>query len=277
MDYLLGKVKGKAKKSYFKLLSGCSIFDSFYFDRIQGVDYSPDHNLDEDSFFKIENFSGKSYCLDFLKGDFDSKEYNDLDSDSFKKLAFLVSIQDENYYFQKVTPSLFVQKKMIVFGEVAKIEKNQNRLTVNAVPDAIYFKDQDTIFFKSLATISSIFRGIDTLYKVATDDEVSEFLNESFLKLDGDYSVEKVSKPNRKRLALAMNTLAKMSDGDRENMLSYVERYCHGKLKFDDESRQFQISKDEELKFLLYGIEQRFYTTPFGNEKRLANSVQKIE
>ena len=28
-----------------------------------------------------------------------------------------------------------------------------------------------------------------------------------------------------------------------------------------------------ELKMLLYGIEQRFYTTPVGGEKRLANSV----
>ena len=30
------------------------------------------------------------------------------------------------------------------------------------------------------------------------------------------------------------------------------------------------------LVYLLYGIEQRFYTTPFGKEKRLANSVQPI-
>ncbi|EAO7712372.1 ATP F0F1 synthase synthase, partial [Salmonella enterica] len=31
-----------------------------------------------------------------------------------------------------------------------------------------------------------------------------------------------------------------------------------------------------ELKYLLYGIEQRFYTTRFGNEKRLANSILRM-
>ena len=45
------------------------------------------------------------------------------------------------------------------------------------------------------------------------------------------------------------------------------------KLRFDKENQKFEISNDDELKLLLYGIEQRFYTTPFGYEKRLANSV----
>jgi hypothetical protein len=40
--------------------------------------------------------------------------------------------------------------------------------------------------------------------------------------------------------------------------------------------KHFLSSSDDELKFLLYGIEQRFYTTMFGQEKRLANSIQTI-
>ena len=30
---------------------------------------------------------------------------------------------------------------------------------------------------------------------------------------------------------------------------------------------------EDELKMVLFGIEQRFYTTPVGDEKRIANSV----
>ncbi|EFA5442641.1 ATP F0F1 synthase synthase, partial [Escherichia coli] len=51
---------------------------------------------------------------------------------------------------------------------------------------------------------------------------------------------------------------------------------CSEKLKFDDGTGCFEISCDEELKLLLYGIEERYYTTRFGNEKRLANSIQKL-
>lgn len=70
-----------------------------------------------------------------------------------------------------------------------------------------------------------------------------------------------------------MKTLEIMSADDKTNMLEYIYGYCEQKLKFDQQNQKFEISTDEDLKLLVYGIEQRFYTTPFGNEKRCANSV----
>ncbi len=160
-----------------------------------------------------------------------------------------------------------------MFGETAELEKSQTRLVINALPDAVYFKGADTLVFRNLATISSIFKGIDELYKEATKEEVEQFLDESFIELSNDYGVEKVSTPNRKRIGLAMKTLESMSADDRTNMLEYIDGYCEQKLKFDQQNQKFEISTDEDLKLLVYGIEQRFYTTPFGKEKRCANSV----
>ncbi|WP_226992248.1 ATP F0F1 synthase synthase [Aliiglaciecola lipolytica] len=240
------------------------------------IPYDPDHNLDEDSWFKIEGFSRQAYCLDLLKKEFDSKDYNDLTKDNFSSIAYLFAVQGENFYFQKITPSLFVKRKTLVFGETAELEKSQTRLVINALPDAVYFKAADTLIFKKLATISSIFKGIDELYKEATKEEVEQFLDESFIELSNNYSVEKVSKPNRKRIGLAMKTLDGMSVDDKTNMLEYIDGYCEQKLKFDQQNKKFEISTDEDLKLLVYGIEQRFYTTPFGKERRIANSVQAI-
>ncbi|SFM04907.1 hypothetical protein SAMN05421880_10524 [Nitrosomonas nitrosa] len=275
MDQVIAKVKGNGKKKFFKLLSDQILFDV----SLQGqcfVEYNPDHNLDEDSWFKIEQFSQQPYCMCLLKKDFISSEYDDLHKDKFSEIAYLCAIQGDYYYFQKITPSLFVTRKMIVFGEAAKLENSGRRLVVNAMPDAIYQKESDTLVFRNLATISSIFKGIDELYKEATKEEVKAFLDESFVELSGDYGVEKVSKPNRKRVALAMSTLDLMSTEDRDQILSYIQSYCEEKLKFDAENKKFEIKSDEELKYLLYGIEQRFYTTPIGKEKRLANSVQTL-
>ncbi|MCL1047442.1 hypothetical protein L2737_19255 [Shewanella electrodiphila] len=165
---------------------------------------------------------------------------------------------------------------MIAFGEAAEVEDSNTRLVVNTLPDAVYFKDDDTLIFRNLATISSIFKGIDTLYKEATNDEVEAFLDEDFIELSNDYDMNKVSKPNRKRVALAMETLATLPEADRDQMYTYIHSYCEGKLEFDADNSTFEISSDDELKYLLYGIEQRFYTTPLGHEKRLANSVQAM-
>jgi hypothetical protein len=45
---------------------------------------------------------------------------------------------------------------------------------------------------------------------------------------------------------------------------------------FDENDESFSISNEEDLKKLLYGIEQRYYTTKVGNEKRLANSITTV-
>jgi len=269
MDQILAKVKGLRKKPYFKLVSDQSLFDIIAVNLDACIPYSPDHNLDEDAWFKIEGFSQKGFCIDLLKQDFDSKDYDDLT----KKIAYLFSVQGDDFYFQKITPSLFVKRKTLVFGEVAELEESQTRLVVNALPDAVYLKTSDTLIFMSLATISSIFKGVDELYKEATSAEVEQFLDESFIELNNNYDVDSVSKPNRKRIGLAMATLTSMSDDDRANMLGYINGYCQHKLTFDAQNQKFEVSTDDELKLLLYGIEQRFYTTPFGQEKRLANSV----
>ena len=273
MDHILAHIKIRAKKRTFKLVSDQSLFDTVQVDLEACIPYNPDHNLDEDSWFKIEGFSQQAFCIDLLKQDFDSKNYDDLTKENFSKIAYLFSVQGDDFYFQKITPSLFVKRKTLVFGEAAELEKSQTRLVINALPDAVYYKAADTLIFKNLATISSIFAGIDELYKEATKEEVEQFLDESFIETSNGYSVDKVSKPNRKRIGLAMKTLENMSPDDKTNMLEYIDGYCEQKLKFDQQNQKFEISTDEDLKLLGYGIEQRLYPTPLGNEKRCANSV----
>ncbi|HIF9219419.1 TPA: ATP F0F1 synthase synthase [Photobacterium damselae] len=277
MDHVLAKVKGLRKKPYFKLISNSSLFGEVQIDVANCVPYDPDHNLDEDTWFKVEGFSHKAFCLDLLKIQFDSKDYDDLKKDQFGKIGFVFSVQGGDFYFQKVTPSLFIRRKTLVFGEAATIEEDGNRLVINAEPDAIYLTQSDTLIFTNLATISSIFKGIDVLYKEATDQEVEQFLEEDFIELADDYNLAKVSKPNRKRIALAMDTLNAMEPEERDQMLSYIHSYCDQKLRFDTENGKFEIKTDDELKYLLYGIEQRFYTTPLSKERRLANSVQSMD
>ncbi len=273
MDHILAHIKTRAKKRIFKLVSDQSLFDPVTVDLTACVPYNPDHNLDEDSWFKIEGFSNQAFCIDLLQKVYDSKDYDDLIKENFSKIAYLFAVQGEDFYFQKITPSLFVKRKTLVFGEAATLEQSQTRLVINALPDAVYFKGSDTLVLRNLATISSIFKGIDELYKEATKEEVEQFLDESFIELSNDYGVEKVSTPNRKRIGLAMKTLEGMSVDDKTNMLEYIDGYCKQKLKFDQQNQKFEISTDEDLKLLVYGIEQRFYTTPFGKEKRCANSV----
>ena len=275
MDHVFARVKRLRKNPIFKIISDHTLYENINVDLDGCVAYIPDHNLDEDCWFKIENFSAHEFCLDFLKMDFISADYDELPRAKFADMAYLFSIQGEDFYFQKVQSSQFIHLKFICLGEVVEIEESQRRLVIKQLPDAIYFKRNDVLVFRDLAGISSIFSGIDVLYREATDQEVGLFLAKPFINAAG-LSSEKVSKPNRKRIALAMATLEKMDDAAKDLLFEYIHEYCEGKLAFDQASKKFTISKDEELKQLVYGIEQRFYTTHVSKERRLANSVLAI-
>lgn len=274
MNHLIAKIKlrGNAPK-YKKMISGETLFE-IPCDLEGHVQYSADHKLDEDSWFGIDEFSTKGYCLDFLKNTFNSAEYDILNKADVDKLDFLCSYQNNNeYYFQKITKSKLIKKKVIHLGDAFKYKENDKMITINTIPDAIYLKDKDILYFKQLPCISSIFKGIDVLYREATQAETINFLQSEFIKLDEDFSEEKVGKANRHRIAMALDTLNTLEAEQRKTVTDYIKYYCQG-LECDDD--KFKIKSDDELKQLLYGIEQRYYTTPIGNEKRCANSITKI-
>ena len=83
-------------------------------------------------------------------------------------------------------------------------------------------------------------------------------------------AADKISIPNRKRIALALSQLRNFEDDQKEIIFDSIKEYCPNLVTASD---KFQISSEDDLKLLLYGIGQRFYTTPDGKEKRIANSI----
>lgn len=274
MNHLIAKVNGdKSKPCYNKIISNKKIYDlpnnlsSF-------VDYSPDHLLDEDSWYRIEKFSDKEYCIPLLKENFNSTKFDMLNKINVNKIEFMCSYQNnQEYYFQRVFKSNFVNKKILNFGEKCKFEEDTKLIVVNEVADAIYLKNIDTLYFKNLTNIVPIFKGIEELYIEATEEETKEFLGNKFIKLEDGFSEKSVKKSNRKRISLAINTLSKFTEDEKKTVFEYTKKYCPD-LKFN--KKAFIIKSEEDLKRLLYGIEQRYYTTPVKSEKRIANSIIHI-
>nr|UWI49646.1 hypothetical protein NZ312_16225 [Clostridioides difficile] len=274
MNHLIGKIKlrGNSPK-YRKMISGKVLFEKPS-DLQDHIEYSSDHKLDEDSWFGIEEFSKKDYCLEVLKSTFNSTEYDTLETNQVDKLDFICSYQNsDEYYFQNITKSKLIKKKTIRIGDGFEYKEDDTIITINPIADALYLKEKDILYFKKLASISSIFKGIENLYREATKTETKVFLENDFIKLTDDFCEEKVGKANRHRIAMANDTLNNLKIDQKEMVISYIKDYCKD-LEYDKE--HFKIQSDDDLRKLLYGIEQRYYTTPIGNEKRCANSIVRI-
>ena len=274
MDYLFAKVNDRRNK-YRILLSDVTVYENIELNDV--IEYQPSHVPDDEQWFFIDLFSEKLYCIDLLKKEaINANDYLELNKAEPEKIAYLISYQDENsFYFQRVFPSRVLKnKKFVHIEDDVKIRNMHNAIVINDVPDAIYKKDDDRLYFRKFETITPIFKGIDELYREATDEEVDEFLGLGFINLQGEYSTEKVKKANRKRIALAMESLNRYTSEQKDTIFNYTNNYFPH-LRFNGTS--FEVRNEEDLKNLLYGIEQRFYTTVATYEKRCASAVYSLE
>lgn len=280
MDFVLAKIAHK--KDLVKILSDNHIFPDFSYENLDFVAYDYDYNLDDDTWFKIENFKNQDFCPEFLDNSTlsDSKTFSEIKNQeiNIEKLKYLVSCTDNALFFQKITGSLLLKKKhlLTICRNSAQLYEPQDLLVIKDIPDAVYIIKDDRLIFRNLSSISSIFKGIGDLYREATNTEVQQFLKSDFIDLKEDFLSEKVSIPNRKKIASVQDRLNNMTLDQRQELLNYLAEYKNNILKFNADGSRVEISTDVQLKHLLYGIDERYYTTVLGKEKRLANSVQRI-
>lgn len=268
-NYIYGKVK--RKQNMFRIIeTETDIYDTT--DIVSnGVDYNPATLIEEDEWYQLTNFSNSEFLLPFLQNDLDSVNHDQITRKDLTNLSFICTLQSNSYFFQVINSGFYVSKKWFSIDELT-IEADKPIITINPLPDAIYDKQKDTLYFKKLPTAQKIFKGMDQLYREATNEETQSFLNSDFLDVDRGFVPTNVTVPNRKRIALVNETLSRFSNHEKQAIYEYTNQY--GRVAFQD--GKFKIENDDDLKFVLWGIEQRFYTTPIGGEKRVANSIISI-
>ena len=264
---------GRASTGYRKVLTEDTNIFCLPDNLAASSEYNPGAVLEDNGWFGLADFSSKTYCLPLLRQEyFSSVAYETIISDDFGKIEFLCGYQDEYYFFQRVTSARQVNKKRVFFfGSQCKYEENSASISLNDYADAIYCSRENKLYFRKLRDISAIFDGIDELYREATEDEVRNFLGYNFIELCDGFTSDNVKTNNRKRIALALETLRRFSENDKQTVFEYIKDYCPELA--NQNNNKFSVRNEDSLKRLLYGIEQRYYTTPVGDERRLANSV----
>lgn len=276
MNYLLAKKK-KTNNTYYLVLTEETPIFKIPLDIKNPKVFDNNYKLEDDEWFGIKDFSQSNYSIQLVQQVFSSAEHQQIKNNEFKNIRFFCSVQNgEHYCFQRFSYSTVINKKWFNLTGEPILKTEQPIIIIKDIPDAIYVKSENTLYFKKLIDIKPIFPNVFELYKEATDTETKKFLDNNFIQLSNDFSKDDVKSANRKRIAMAIETLSKLKANEKIQIHDYIKDYCP-ELNFDDQNNTFEVSNEENLKLLIFGIEQRFYTTIVGKEKRVANSISKIE
>ncbi|NGM71636.1 hypothetical protein [Sphingobacterium sp. SGL-16] len=274
MNYLIAKKK-RTNNTFFSILSQDQKIYEIPDDLENIKVFDTNYKLEEDEWFGIENFNQSNYSIPLLTQDFNSAEHHQIGNLQYNLVKYFCAFQDDYFCFQKFVYSNIITKKWISLSGEPEIKTDHPILIIKSVPDAIYKISNDTLYFKNLSDVKSIFPEIIELYKEATDEETEQFLNSEFISLSDGFETSRVNTANRKRIAMAIETLNNLEEEHKVQIHNYIREYCP-ELEFSEENNQFSIGNENHLKNLIFGIEQRFYTTIVGNERRLANSISKL-
>ncbi|QKJ22303.1 hypothetical protein [Poseidonibacter lekithochrous] len=268
MNYLLAKLKGRTQQFLKVVASTKNIIETP--DLSNTKSYSPKYKLEDDEWFKLDNFIARNYKNGLIENAFNGTTFNQITTDKYEDIKYLCAKQSNLYLFQKTTVNKLLSKKWLRITDSPSLQTDKPIIVINEWVDAVYDTSNDTLYFKDIVKIKDMFKGIESLYRTATQVEVNTFFANSFISLGTGFTSMNVKSANRRRIAMALDTLSSFTTAEISQVVSYTKTYCH---TVPVSGNSFKIETEEHLKLVLFGIEQRYYTTGIKPEKRLANSI----
>lgn len=264
----------KVKAEYRSILSQeRQILDQLNTNGIDTVEFNPGYVLEDDGWFYITDFSNQNFFIDLCKEDFSTASLGQIANDEYDEIQCIVIFQDGQKHFQRITPSRFVNRKTILdYSEQPKIVEHRKQLEVKLESDAIFITATDTLYFRQIARIKTIFSGIEELSREASQHKVDEFLGHRTIALQEGYDTNPVGSHNRKRIADIGEKFLNLSSDKQQKLVDYAK----DKTGINFENGTFKIGSETDLKNLLYAMDQRYYYADIYEENRVANSVRVV-
>ena len=265
---------GKVKSGYQNILSQENeIIDQIDTEKIDTFEFCPSHKLEDDEWFYITDFSKRNFFIDLCKEDLSTASLGQIANNEYDEIQCIVIFQYGQRHFQRITSSRFVNRKTILdYSGEPKIVEHRKQLEVKLESGATFITATDTLYFRQIAKIKTIFPGIEELAREATQTEVDNFLSHEKIKLQEGYDTHYVGSHNRKRIADIGKKYLSLSPEKQQELVDYAK----DKAGINFENGTFKIGSEIDLKNLLYAMDQRYYRAEIYEENRVANSVRVI-
>lgn len=251
--------------------------------------YTPTHRLDRDEneWFYIEGFRESELNTAIAKiGGVDLKieelferltEFTEFQSTDYPGIKWLITQQEECYYFQKVLPSSRIENRTILMFVVGdpKIKEMSNSVEVRReFPDIIYDSHDDRLLFRDLSRAKEIYKDLINLYREATDEEITDFLSS---REDTTISIsrDKIGIRNRKEIARLGDKISTLSSEAKAALVTYIDTHLTEAGLHKGEDGKIIIAKPKDLSSYLALLDQRFVHSEVYSESRKITAFRK--
>lgn len=275
MGYLVYKVNQSSGKGCDKIKIISKTDENLYKD-IEGlkvIPYNPNYKLEEDQIFVIKDVDKFITNKEILEN-FETKAstYEELEADKWSKVAVLVFSKNNTNYYQRVIGKKYLNTKVVLnfFSKGPQITEEVEGITLNSNSFIIYDIKNKKLYFKNFLEVSKIFKGIEILYREATEEEVKKFFSNDLVDEKSAIGFENITSAKRKKILLALSELEKGKE--IEKLRAYGKKYYPSHFKSD----KILVNTLDNIDVLINVVHEHCYTSEVTNQKKIANSTMDL-
>ncbi len=241
------------------------------------VEFSPQTILDHDQWFYIKEFSTTQFAPSYIKASvISTSEYDLITKNDISNINYIIIIDnnESTISFQNVTKSKLIKRKSLLWLDNGyQYSEPDSIIQLNELPDAVYSITDDCLYFRNILTIKSIFPGIDSLLREATDDECEKIFKLEIVSQNSKYNPKNASNTLRRMIPTILEKINQYSDEDKKKLFKYIRENADLNI----EHRKVVINSAKEFRTFVNALDERFYKTQVKQERRLANSIINLD
>lgn len=274
MGTLIAKIKSEVQ--WVKICDQIDIDVLNQLDLSDSMVYDPNNTIAR-QWFRIENLSNTEYFNELFGNPIEAGELTTINVNQLDDIKYFSYYTENKFYIQRMLIGCYIKKASFwSIGDKIQFANDNKMVTINPIPDGVYDLTTDTLYFQELNRLYNIFSNIKEEYVQGTSDSIHDFLSNDIISLEDDFSEDKVSLSNRKRIFEVAKVYNTYSDNQKEELKTYICKISNGNLEYNEHEKKFNINNDIDLRLLLFGIQMRFYKQPLNDEVQVATSTTSI-
>jgi hypothetical protein len=199
---------------------------------------------------------------------------NEISADDYPEMKAIYLVSGEEKLFAKINSRhLQKSKKYLTFGDKPQVVEQGNSVLLSGEVDAYWTGTR--LYFKKFTVARSLFKGIQKVYKEATEKETNEFLSGALFELKEEMSSEFIGLQNRKKIAsiIARKTIDLQDPNTCGKYLQYAKQYD---LDLEIDNGKIALIDNSDVNKVIGLLGENFYTTEITGEKREIRTSKKL-
>lgn len=243
-------VMAKLKRGELRIIfNGETADEQFGFLRVPNIENSVNffdaQTAEVDEWLLVQN--ANELAAEYLEIPNETVTYASLGKRDLGDIQVIIKYSDEGIVWQKITPSKILTNERVLLVDTDRpvVNERENSVSVSGKVDAFYDCGTQSLYFKKMSTVNSIFPNLAQFYRSATDEEREEFLGAGFVSAE---NIARFGERTMKMIAAVLDDeMIDLSDSNvKQNVLEIAQQYAdtaRATVTFNEEEDMFLLKK----------------------------------